>query len=754
MLGRNAVTFAGCLVVAVAARADLDVVIGRADTVRGTLLPATQTETFRFACPEGARISVSAASRGTRMRVGATLFAPQDVVAAGAAGRRARIRHVAAESGEFRVDVSSADGVSTGEYALNVRWRSPKSFGQTLPVAANATNELTFAADAGARVRFTLAASRGSAAAPSLVRVADAGGQLFPLTAGVRGTFDVPETGSYTLTFENTTAVAGDVVARAKVRSPKAAKRLLSATSREIPAGTDVVAAAVLDARGGVVAAPVSGPLAGARVTVPAGALGRAAIVVLGATSDLAPPKPSDSTRATHAAFVGPLGTTFASAAQPTVELPVALGGAVPLDASLQVYALGSASGPDVVSGAGSDGDVVTFAPSRLTRFQGYYVVLPEVPEPFVVETMSERALGYVAMGDGFAFIASPYSYAYYSGGAVGEGLVRVFQRVGTTWIERGALRSPTPVDGDLFGISMAYRTSPLGPSDDSLLVAVRNVNGPVADQSQAPAIFEFTRSGDEWTYLRTLPPVGSFTFAVDGDRLLSVSAVNATGVEDLRRGPQGWSAAPAFTLSHFVQSLDLRGGTMLVGAPYSEPPATHGPGSAYRYDVSGATAVELARYGAPAPEQQYNFFASTVSLGTNYAAVQGPREAPGVAIFRLADDGRDATIVAPVLPALRGWSPTLSGFKMHGDTLLFAAGTATPGFPFAGGYVFRNSAGAWSQTLTFDAAPQLHVTLREQAVPGDVASDGTTVVVSVAIYDYDTQGHRSGLAFFDIPQQ
>jgi hypothetical protein len=749
MLGRNAAIFAGCLVVAVAARADLDVVIGRADTVRGTLLPASQTETYRFACPEGARISVSAASRGTRMRVGATLFAPQDVVAAGATGRRLHIRHVAAVSGEFRVDVASADGVSTGDYALNVRWRSPKAFGQTLPVAGNATNDLTFAADAGARVTFTLAASRGSAATPSLVRVADADGQLFPLTAGTRGTFDVPETGSYTLTFENTAAAAGDVVAHAKVRSPKAAKRLLLATSHEIPPTTNVVAAAVLDGSGGVVTAPVSGALSGARVTVPAGALGRAAIVVVGTAPEITPPSVTSSTRATPPAFIGPLGATFAATAQPTVELPLAPSGPVPLDAALRVYAIGGAAGPDVVPGAGSDGAIVTFAPPRLTRFQGYFVVQPEVPEPFVVDTMSSRALGQVAMGGGFAFIASPYSYDYTAGGAVGEGLVRVFERVGTTWIERGSLRSPAPVDSDFFGSSVAYRTSPTGPSDDSLLVSARDVDGPAVGTKGDAAVFEFTRDGSEWTFLRQLPPVTNYTFTVDGDRLLLVPGDGGT-TPDLRRGPQGWTAAAPLTIPRPIGGFDLRGGTLLVGAPYPDPPAAHGPGSAYRYDVSGAGAVELAHYAAQAPAQ-YDFFGRSVSLGANFAAVQGQDDAPGVAIFRLSDDQSDGFVTAPVLPGVK---LVLGAFKMHGDTLVTAAYSdlSRSATSFAGGFIHVRTDGAWTQQFALDAAPFLQLAVGAPLV-GDIAYDGTTVVVPITLY-HDSKTSRSAAAFFEIPQQ
>lgn len=753
MYSRIIGTVAGCLVVAAAAYAELDVVLENGDSVRGTLLPATETETFRFACPAGAKIAVSAASRGTRMRVAATLLDPHDVVAGGGAGRRARIAAIAAESGIQRVEVSSADGVTTGDYALSVRWRSPKSFARTLAVAANSTADLAFAADAGAHVTFTLVVPRGSAATPSLVRVRDADGSLFPLQPGTQAAFDVPATGTYTMTFENG-AAAGDVVARAAVRRPKSAGRRLSATTREIPPGTDIVAAAVIDAHGGVIAAPANGPLADARVTVPEGALSRAAIVVLGTAADLAPPNPSRSTQATPPAFVGPLGATFAASSHPTVDLPLAVSGDVPVDAALRVYASGVGTGPDVVPGAGTDGSLVTFAPARLARFQGYYVVLPQVAEPLVVDTMSNRALGYVAMGGGFAFVASPYSYDFYSGGAVGEGLVRVFERVGATWVERGTLKSPAPVDSDFFGSTMAYRTSPQGASDDSLLVGVRNLTGVPQGNPQTSAIFEFVRSGSEWTYLRQLPPVGDYRFAVDGDRVLTLGWYVPT-LTDLRRGPQAWTAAAPLPVGHAQYSLDLRGGTLLLGAPYSEPPAAHSPGSAYRFDVSGAGAVQLARYGAPAPEAQDDFFGATVSLGEHYAAASGPNPASYVAMFRLADDAPDGTVAPPVLPAYRNRAPALRGFRMHDDTLFLTAGPDAGGQPFVGGFVFRREDGAWTHDATFDATPLLQFNEGEWPYPSDVGFDGTTVVMSIAMQAGSSPpAFRSAVAFFDLPQQ
>src|SRR5207244_1843309 len=152
MSGCNLALLGACMVVAaaVAARAELDVVIANGDTVRGSLLPADEAETFRFACPEGAPIRLSLVASGPGLTAGAR----------------------------------------------------------------------PFAAEAGVRVTFSLAAPHGSAAAPSIVRVRASDGTTFPLAAGLRTTWTAPATDSYVLTYENTAAADGDVLARARIRQP------------------------------------------------------------------------------------------------------------------------------------------------------------------------------------------------------------------------------------------------------------------------------------------------------------------------------------------------------------------------------------------------------------------------------------------------------------------------------------------------------------------------------------------------------
>ena len=139
------------------------------------------------------------------------------------------------------------------------------------------------------------------------------------------------------------------------------------------------------------------------------------------------------------------------------------------------------------------------------------------------------------------------------------------------------------------------------------------------------------------------------------------------------------------------------------------------------------------------------------MSLGANYAAVQGPRDVPGVAIFRLSDDQSDGSVTAPVLPGVK---LMLGGFRMHGDTLVVAASSdlSYSGASYAGGYVFVRTDGQWTQQFSLDAAPFLQLA-GEAPLPGDIAYDGTTVVVPVAMY-HDSKTYRSAVAFFEIPQE
>ena len=753
MSARVAGIVAVCVVVAATAQAGLDVSIRNGDTVRGTLLPATETETFRFVCPQGAKIAVSAGARGTPMRVAATLVDPDDVVAAGAAGRRARLRGLAAASGEFRVDVSSADGTTTGDYTLAVRWRSPRTFTRTLAVAADSSADLAFAADAGARVTFTVAPARGSAAVPFVARVRAEDGTLFQLTQDARATFDVPATGSYSLTFGNAGA-AGDVDARAQVRVPRPGRRRLAATTREIPPGTNIVAAAVVGTSGGVVTAPVTSPLARARVTIPAGAFDRAAIVVLGTSDDVVPPDPQNSTAATPPAFVGPLGRTFA-AALPAVDLPLLPVDDVSPEALLRVYESVPFADTGVVPGAGTAGQVVRLEPSRFARFQGWYVVGadgPPVIVPFVDQQMPERASGPVALGGGFSFFASPEFAVRPNDLTFDAGLVRVFERAGPAWVERSALLSPTTADADYFGTTLAYRTSPLGPADDSLLVAARYANGiRAAHSDDPPVIFEFVRSGSEWTYLRQLPGVETTTFCVDGDTLYGLTA-DYKGVLTLVRGPQGWSSpAPPLVFSHWISTIDVRGPQMLLGDVSPDADGSHGSGSAFRYVLSGGSAFQAIRWDCPPPLMDWSQFGASVALGAEYAAVARTTYAPGVSLFRRSDDALDATLTLPVLPGYAGSPPTLSGFAMSGGTVVLGAGTDLMARPLVGGFVFRRSGGTWKHRYTLDAAAALGLGAYKRALLGGIAFDGTTAVVSVGVHK-QYAGDQMALAFFDVP--
>ncbi len=262
---KTAIAVVLALSLASAARADLDVVIGNGDVVRGTLLPATERETFRVTCPPGAVLAVAAQSGRAKAELAVRVLDPDGSTIASRGARRVKLAGVIASAGgEYRVVVTTADGATSDDYSLAVSWRSPAKATSTVRLGGSSSATFDFVADAGARVALNLAPAKGSAAKPSLVRVANPDASTTGLKAGRAAVFAAPTTGTYTATFENKAAVAGDVKARAIIVAPRPTKRRLAATTREIPAGAQVVAAAVMDARGGRLDAP-----AGARRSRP-----------------------------------------------------------------------------------------------------------------------------------------------------------------------------------------------------------------------------------------------------------------------------------------------------------------------------------------------------------------------------------------------------------------------------------------------------------------------------------------------------
>jgi hypothetical protein len=516
------------------ANADLDVVVGNGDLIRGTLLPGSEIETWRIACPKGAVLSVQAASGPQRANLVVRVLDAAGAPLATGGGRKANLRRVAiAASGEHRVVVASQDGVTSDDYQLAISWKSPRRAKETIPIAEHAVGAFEFSCDAGADVALKLAPARRSAAIPSLVRITGSHGGDAELAGGATATFHAPNADTYTLTFENTAAAAGGVVATAKISPPKATKRRLSATARDIPPGTTVVAATVMDQAGGELDAPASSALAGSRVTVPAGALAGPAIVVLGAVSDLTPPKPADSTAATPAAVVGPFLRAFTGAAKPTIDLSYAAAPTAPYGSGLRVFA--AAEDPAVAQEVGPPTIVpaetrVGVEMTMFARFQAFYVKQPDVTPPFVLHGAGAEELGAtVAVAGNFVYAGSPGAAG--PGGEVSAGAIRVFEHVASTWIERATLYGPSPAPGDRFGERFVVRRG----SDGALRLFAAVSKKTLSAIPELGVVHVFIGSGAAWALEADVsPPVAAdalgtygrfaatLTVSTDGDRFVA----------------------------------------------------------------------------------------------------------------------------------------------------------------------------------------------------------------------------------------
>ena len=750
-------------VAATAALAQLDVTLGNGDAVRGTLLPADETETFRFACPEGARFSVTVKPHRPLKRVGATLFDAAGLPVEGRTGRRLRWKGVGgADPGEIRVEVTGGDGVATGDYTLRVRWRSPRKFHGSAPVDGSGSGSLAFPAAGGAVVHLSAAPPRGPPAGPPPPPPRAADGAETALEPGASGTFVAPATGTYTLEFENTAEAAGGVRARARVRAPAPPARRLFATTREIPPGTDIRASAVLDAGGGFLQAPGSGPLAGARVTVPPGALAGPAIVVLGAVPDLEPPLPSRSVRATVAAFVGPLGPDFGAALRPSVEVPLTPAPGAAEGSLLRMYGGDGEAPVEEVPGAVLDGGTsrITFEAPRPERFQAWYVAQPELAEPVVLELPQGESFTMAAVGGGFAFLGSPVAPG--PGGEAQAGLVRVYEHVGETWIERAPLRAPAPAAGDTFGMSVVYRRSPAGPADDSLLVGLSRRDLP--GKPDAGGIMEFARSGSGWAFRTEVmhPFPGTYamfgeTMAVEGDRLVAPSV----GLQVYARTAAGWdhvetvTSAGAWNEVYYAgHPVVMDGGDLAVGvlSDSARYGGGHQAGSVYLYAPSGSSVAPAGSVTDPDPAVRNTGFGTGVALAAEDLAVYAPSLDPAIRLFARDGLAPSGSIARPIDPVLQNRSPVLTGsIAARGDRLFVGARSDLAGYPFAGVHVFRKVMGVWQQEMTLDGSPLLAPDAREQTFSWSFAVDDDTLVLPMSAYHYDTQQTRVALAFFDL---
>ena len=256
---RSLAAFASLVVVpAVVTRADAVVELGNGDTVAGSFLAQSETESFRVLVPAGAKLSVVA--QGTKKpgrpapRVDLVLLDPDgaDLAAGGgvlvplATGAKVVNLNVP-RSGVHTARVTSA---AVGDYSFRAKWRSATRPARAPVGFAFGGDETTvrFAADAGATATLTVASAQATSR-PRLVRIASLDGSW------TSADFDEPSRAAatahtvrrvklgglgcdYVLTVRQAGATPGDANVSVVLAAPKPNARRIDVTTRQTGAGT------------------------------------------------------------------------------------------------------------------------------------------------------------------------------------------------------------------------------------------------------------------------------------------------------------------------------------------------------------------------------------------------------------------------------------------------------------------------------------------------------------------------------------
>lgn len=333
-----AAALASVLVLAARAPAadGVDLEIRSGDQVTGTLDPASSVEVFRIALPSGAKLTVKAkaAKRGAPTRL--ELRDPMDGLSALGAesGTKTTLTVPTVPSGGLhRILVTSRDGVTTGDYSFSCKWVTPKSVARPLSLPDPGTETVfSFGADGGSIATIDVAAAKGSAALPRLLRIRAPDGGTEDLGSGDAAAAKdraagVPlrQSGDY-LVFLDHAGAAGAVTAKVTIRPPKGSKRKIDVTSRRI-GGDGIAIGRVLGSEGGVVTVPELGlgggldDISGSSVEIPAQALPAGTAIFVGTATDV-DPKGSEQDLGPSVTF-GPDGTKFGDAV--TITIPVDL---------------------------------------------------------------------------------------------------------------------------------------------------------------------------------------------------------------------------------------------------------------------------------------------------------------------------------------------------------------------------------------------------------------------------------------------
>jgi hypothetical protein len=372
----------------VRAEDDVDLQVRGNEKVDGTIRPADEGERFPYAAPRGALLSASVKRKGTGgpTPILEVLDAGFGVIATGTptptGAKLTKYEFLTSSLHRVRI---AGDGAKDGDYQLKLKASPRLAWDEKAggDVGPGAMGQFSFAAPAGAKAAFTLAAAKHSAFVPHLLAVDGPNGFHFvfpaPASAAPRQRVaNVPlgATGEYVVHFQNDGASAGGWTMGVKLAASRITK--VSVDIRDDALGGTFAEGAqafgrIIDGAGGLVdPSSVGGVLTGTSVSVDEESLPSASVIAISASDTFFVDD------ANHPAGVAikltPAGTQFAKPVTVTVPFdPQAFDD--PLT-ELTIYIQDSETGaleavPQNQLVIDTDAATVSFPTSHFSRFQG-----------------------------------------------------------------------------------------------------------------------------------------------------------------------------------------------------------------------------------------------------------------------------------------------------------------------------------------------------------------------------------------------
>ena len=232
---------------------------------------------------------------------------------------------------------------------------------------------------------------------------------------------------------------------------------------------------------------------------------------------------------------------------------------------------------------------------------------------------------------------ASPYGNL----SSTRNGLVYVFQRVGSEWLQKAKLSAPEAAGADLFGFGLALQ-------NDRLVVGAPQDSGAAR---QAGAAYVFTRTADAWSQpakLTAAKPAADaylgWSVALDGDTVVAgahhdnqASAAAGTGTAHvfvLQNGrwieQQELQAPEPAPGDMFGWSVGVLADTAVIGSPYGDAASSRICGSGRAYVFSRESEHwTLASNLEPAAPRDCDYFGTSVAISDGAIAVGADGDAP-----------------------------------------------------------------------------------------------------------------------------